>query len=436
MRIGLGWGLTGAQVSAPVGLLVVADGAILADIPPGQAAVVKLVSGQVQVNALAPVPGPVRLVPREVGAPNPVTFKGKPYRGEVELVVGQSGRLSVVNLVNLEEYLQGVVPNEMWHSWPAEALKAQAVAARTYAMANRSKHAKEGFDLRNTSDDQAYGGIEVERPSTNQAVQSTRGRVVTYQGKLVATYYHSSSGGHTENNEHYWTGGTPLGYLRGVPDYDDVEGNRWYAWSYQFAPEEFAQKLKQAGYGVGTVQAITPGPAGASGRPVRWSVSGSGGQVTLTMAQMRTALGIPSGSRSIQLKSEPAVPVVAQPSPPPPPQYAPVYVVGAGGTAAARQVAGSYVVGADGKLVQRPAGSVAALGATTATTVGRQIATPAPPPTPPPSPPQPVGVEVKGGGHGHAIGLSQWGAHGMALQGKSYTEILTHFYSGTKVETR
>lgn len=408
---------------------------MLMEVAPGQTVTAKPVSGKIQVGAMAPVVGPVRLVPKASAAPNYAAYRGRSYRGEMELVLGRTGRLSVVNVVNLEEYLLGVVPNEMSPSWPAEALKAQAVAARTYAEANRGKQKADGFDLRNNTDDQAYGGVNAEQPSTTSAVQATRGQVITYQGQLVATYYHSSSGGHTENNENYWSG-VPRPYLRGVPDYDNVpdhgkvKGNPYYAWSLQFTPEEFAQKLKLAGYDVGQVKGVTPGPLGAgNARPIRWMISGSGGEALLTMSQMRTALGLRAGPRSVELRLE----KVAMAPVAPPPQAAPVHVVGAGGRVVSRPVEGSYVVGAGGRVIQRPAGLAAALGALLSTSVGK---VPPPPPPPPPVPPTVIGFEVTGGGYGHGIGMSQWGAHGMALQGKTYAQILTHFYSGTKVETR
>lgn len=451
IRIGLGWGLTSAEISATGGLTVIAGGALLTAVAPGQSVAIRLVEGQVQVGAMAPVAAPVRLVPGTPEASNYVTYRGKPYRGEIELVLGRTGRLSVVNLINLEEYLLGVVPNEMPHSWPAEALKAQATAARTYAEANRGKQKADGFDLRSNTDDQAYGGINAEQPSTTEAVRATKGRVITVQGRLVPTYYHSSSGGHTENNENYWTGGVPQPYLRGVPDYDNVpdynklKGNPYYIWTHQLTPDEFAQRLKLAGYGVGIVKAVTPGPVSPSGRPIRWTIRGSIGEATLTMAQMRTALGLRAAAKAIQLQAEGAAtvtapPLPAPPPPPPHPQADPIYVVGAGGTVVSRPLEGSYVVGADGKAIQRPAGPAVALGVGTAVLVGRVIAalTPTPDPVPAPEPavPKVIGFEVQGGGNGHGIGLSQWGAHGMALQGKTYDQILTHFYTGTKVETR
>lgn len=451
IRIGLATGLTAAEVTGSSGLLVVAGGQVLLELPADQPLRVKLVGSQLVIDGLdAPQAAPVRLLPR---APGFVLYKSKPYRGEFQLVMGSLGRISLVNVLNLEDYLLGVVPKEMPPSWPAEALKAQAVSARNYTLTNLGKRQAEGFDLRDTNDDQVYGGVEAEHAATTEAVRATKGKVLTYQGKLISTYYFSSSGGHTENNEHIWTGGSPVPYLRGVPDFDNVpnsantKGNQYFAWSYDFTPVELAQKLKVAGHDVGEVKAVTPGAPGASGRPTSWTVQGSKRQVNLTMQQMRSALGLPAPPRTIAMAGQEVVTVTAPPPPPtvtiPPVQPNPVYALGADGSMWQRQVSGSFVVSAAG-VSQRADGPAVALGGGNVTIVGLKpvakapppVETPPPTPTPAPAPPTATGFTVVGGGNGHGVGLSQWGAHGLALQGKSYSEILTHFYTGTKVETR
>lgn len=435
IRIGLGTGLTAVDLTSSTGLVVVAGGAIVVELPAQQPAKLKLVAGKVSIDGLTtPLTPPVRLVPK---APGYVLYKNEPYRGEFEVVLGSLGRLSLVNVLNLEDYLLGVVPEEVSGGWPSEAIKAQAVAARTYALANMGRRKAEGFDLLPNSSDQAYGGMAAEVAATTAAVQATKGQVITHQGKLVATYFFSSSGGHTENNEHIWTGGSPVPYLRGVPDFDNVPENKRYSWTNQFTPAEFTERLKAAGYNVGTVTAVSPGDPGASGRPTKWSVQGSAGKATLTMQQMRTALNLNAAPRSITpVGGQTAAPVI---TPPPPPKQvaAPVYVVGANGRLMERKVGGSYVLSAAGQS-QLPDGAAIARGAGSTAEVGKQVAVESPAPTPPPPPaPGPVtAYTVTGGGWGHGVGMSQWGAYGMAKQGKTYVQILTHFYTGTKVETR
>lgn len=142
--------------------------------------------------------------------------KGKAYRGA--LAVRVRGRaLQVVNALNLEDYLLGVVPSEMSPSSPLEALKAQAIAARSKALANLSRHKADGFNLCATEHCQAYGGADFEKDATTQAVRDTRGVVLTYKGKIVDAVYSTTCGGMTANSEDVWLK-SPVPYLRSVAD--------------------------------------------------------------------------------------------------------------------------------------------------------------------------------------------------------------------------
>ncbi len=144
---------------------------------------------------------------------NPVRLNGKAYRGKIEVFVNSRGSLTVVNVVPLEEYLLGVVPSEL--SLPQlEAQKAQAVAARTYAIANINAYGKKGFDMLPTVWSQVYKGVSIETKMGTQAVQETRGIVATYNGKPINAYYTSTCGGRTENSENVFDVAEP--YLRGV----------------------------------------------------------------------------------------------------------------------------------------------------------------------------------------------------------------------------
>ncbi|HVF56709.1 MAG TPA: SpoIID/LytB domain-containing protein [Pyrinomonadaceae bacterium] len=146
----------------------------------------------------------------------PVRFNEKPYRGRLEVFANLSGTLTVVNVLGLEDYVRGVVPNELSPGgYPAlEALKAQAVAARTYAVSNRGRFESEGFDLLPTTRSQVYGGRSTEHPLTDRAVAETRGRVATYKGQPINALYTSTCGGRTENAENIF-GGAAVPYLRG-----------------------------------------------------------------------------------------------------------------------------------------------------------------------------------------------------------------------------
>src|SRR5437588_3808031 len=142
----------------------------------------------------------------------PVRFNDKPYRGKIEVFANPHGALTVVNVIGLEDYVRGVVPNEL--SYPAlEALKAQAIAARTYAVKNRGQFASEGFDLLPTTRSQVYRGLTSETSLTSQAVDQTRGVIATYNGEPINALYTSTCGGRTEDAENIFNEAVP--YLRG-----------------------------------------------------------------------------------------------------------------------------------------------------------------------------------------------------------------------------
>jgi stage II sporulation protein D len=145
-----------------------------------------------------------------------VSTKGKWYHGKLMVKVVDN-KITVINDVDLENYIKGVVPSEMPSSWEFEALKAQAIAARSFALANLGKQAKEGYDLKDNTEDQAYGGASVETNITNKAVEETHGLVLTYDMKIISAYYSASAGGMTNTNA--WGGSVP--YLRSVPSFDD-----------------------------------------------------------------------------------------------------------------------------------------------------------------------------------------------------------------------
>jgi stage II sporulation protein D len=161
-------------------------------------------------NTSAPV-----IFAAEAEASAPVRFNEKPYRGQLEVFANARGALTVVNVLSLEDYVRGVVPNELSPGgYPAlEALKAQAVAARTYAVRNRNQFASQGFDLLPTTRSQVYGGLSTEHPLSTRAVEETRGIVATYKSEPINALYTSTCGGRTEDVENIFNEATP--YLRG-----------------------------------------------------------------------------------------------------------------------------------------------------------------------------------------------------------------------------
>jgi stage II sporulation protein D len=146
----------------------------------------------------------------------PLRFNEKPYRGRLEVFTNLNGSLTVVNVLGLEDYVRGVVPNELSPGGygALEALKAQAVAARTYAVSNRGQYTAAGFDLLPTIRSQVYGGLSTEHPLSTRAVEETRGMIATYRGEPINALYTSTCGGRTEHAENIFNG-APVPYLRG-----------------------------------------------------------------------------------------------------------------------------------------------------------------------------------------------------------------------------
>ena len=171
-----------------------------------------------------------------------ISVKKKWYRGHFKLVNDGDG-LTVINDIPIEEYLRGVVPSEMPPSWAHEAHKAQAIAARSYALANLGKRAKYGYDLKDTPEDQAYGGATAETPQTNDAVIETEGIVLIYDGKIIPAYYSASAGGHTKDASQVWT--KDLAFIKAVPSFDDgIKKNGHGVGMSQYG----AQGMAKAGY--------------------------------------------------------------------------------------------------------------------------------------------------------------------------------------------
>jgi SpoIID/LytB domain protein len=174
----------------------------------------------------------------------PLTFDGRPYHGTL-VVRNQGGHVSVVNSLSLDTYLRGVVPSESPSHWPLAALEAQAVAARSYAVSQLRPNAF--YDLVPTTSDQVYGGVNAERPRTDNAVYQTLGQVVTWDGQVARTYYSSSSGGRTEAVQDAWPSATPVPYLVSVPDPYDT-----YSPHHDWGPFELSAGTLAGKLGLGS----------------------------------------------------------------------------------------------------------------------------------------------------------------------------------------
>ncbi|WP_337515834.1 SpoIID/LytB domain-containing protein [Mitsuokella jalaludinii] len=279
------------------------------------------------------------------------SLNGRRYRGALELRHRGAG-LTAVNIVPVDDYLLSVVPEEMPTDWPAEALKAQSIAARSFALKSRGRHAAEGYDLCTTTHCQLYKGIASEKTASTAAVRATRGEVLTYGGQPIEALFHTDSGGMTESSEDVW--GSRVPYLRAVRD--TLLGTM--PWTKTVSKADLEKKLAAKGHNIGRLRAIELSPLAvgraakdrtASGRVKAMTVTGTKGSVTLSGTAWRSLLGLKSTLFSAKLTKD--------------------------------------------------------------------------------------SVTFTGFGAGHGLGISQWGAERLAGTGKSYADILHHYYTGVTLQT-
>lgn len=216
-----------------------------------------------------------------------VRIDGRPYRESV-IAVDQGGALSVINAIDIEKYLYGVVPREMPASWEPHALKTQAVAARTYALYIKQKSNDKSYDVVATTSSQVYGGYSAETAATNRAVDETKGRVITHEGKLIVSYFHSNSGGHTEDSGNVWTAQLP--YLKGVSDpySENTPASRWEA---DFTGKEIENSMKRYGVRVARISRISLVDKTTSGRYLKIRMISDQGNAELTSNNFRIKIG-------------------------------------------------------------------------------------------------------------------------------------------------
>lgn len=212
------------------------------------------------------------------------------YRGRM-LLVAKGNRITAVNYVDLEHYLYSVLGCEMSGKWPLEALKAQAVAARTYALHKRAQAIadKQIYDLGSTAKWQVYRGVTSEAPKTRRATRETSSLVMTSGGKPILAAYHSSSGGHTEGVEHIW-GGKKLSYLSAVPDYDHKAPV--YRWTLRYTPTKLASALGLSR--IGPISHIKILDATPHGHVNSVLFTGSHGSATLSGRSIKSSLSLRS----------------------------------------------------------------------------------------------------------------------------------------------
>lgn len=215
------------------------------------------------------------------------------YRGYLEIFPNlKTGKtLTLVNALPLEEYLYGVVPSEMPASWPIEALKTQAIAARTYVLSNIGQYSQDGFDILPTTASQVYGGVEEETPVSNQAVNETRGKVVTYNSRLITAYYSSGAGGMTESGLDAW--GSNIPYLKPVKDYD--QDSPRFTWYKTINNDEIKSILsKEYLTDIGNIIKISVNDVTSSGRAKTVTFEGDRGSATIDAKKWRSSAKLSS----------------------------------------------------------------------------------------------------------------------------------------------
>jgi stage II sporulation protein D len=209
------------------------------------------------------------------------------YRGAIEVRTAAGFGLNAINAIAMEDYLLGVVPSESPSSWPAAALQAQAVVARSYAMASNVNG--KGFNQYADTRSQVYRGYLGEAPSTSAAVAATSGQVVVYDGVVATTFFFSTSGGYTENIEYAFVGSQPRPWLKGVRDpYDDP--SPYHRWKLNFTRKTLGAKL--GSWVKGRFRGIKVLKRGVSPRVVKARVVGSKGSTIVTGPQIRSRLGL------------------------------------------------------------------------------------------------------------------------------------------------
>lgn len=207
------------------------------------------------------------------------------YRGRTRLI-RQGDNLTAINHVDLEHYLYSVVGAEAVSSWPIEALKAQAVAARSYALYKRNTSANSLYDVDTTVGTQVYKGLNSEYTTTHEAVNGTLGQIMTYDNQVILAAFHSSSGGYTENVEDVWS--SPLPYLRAVVDYDHE--SPVFEWQ-QIIP---VSKIQTLVAGVGNIRGLQPEKMTPQGRIITMKVTGDRGTKSVSGKDLRQALELRS----------------------------------------------------------------------------------------------------------------------------------------------
>ena len=342
-------------------------------------------------------------------------FKGYKYYGSFEYLRTTGGNLTVINVLPVDDYVKGVVPYEMSPSWPVEALAAQAVCARTYAM-RETKHRSDGFDVCNTTNCQVYYGVNKATEQSDRAVEETAGLCLYYNGKLIEAVYSSSNGGASEDAKNVWGG--EVAYLKGKIDpYEAMTTIPSYQYTVSFTKDELTHILNTKGYSVGQVTNVYVSAVTPTGNVGSVTFVGTSGTKTFTGESCRTIFNSVYSGRTVRSQRYTITNGTAGGT------SGSVYVNGGGSLS----LSDSYVISGSGAVSSYPGGETYVItgsgteqlkpsGGTASTSSNSDVFT------------------ITGTGNGHNVGLSQYGAKAMAEQGYSYEEILHFYYTDITIQ--
>ena len=356
--------------------------------------------------------GPIGIMPIQDSGKPETWCKGFRYYGGFEVTALSKGTLQVVNVVNIEDYVKGVVPAEMSPMWPVEALKAQAMCARTYAAMNINSHGT--FDVCNTNCCQVYYGRNTTVAATDAAVDATAGKYILYNGSPAKTFFYSSNGGATEAAQNVWVENLP--YLTAkFDDYDSSIDTGYNNWTYTYTAAEITDILNSSGYTIGTVTSVTPTYTAVGNI---YSMTFGDGKTTVTVSKQEAGDILCSSKYgkythsqhfTISGSSSTGTGLYINNSSNPLGSMSSSYAIGGDGSTSKVTISGGNVSVITGSGVQtiNPYGSGSYQTGTTFT--------------------------VTGSGWGHNVGMSQYGAKAMALAGKSYADIINFYFTGVNI---
>lgn len=366
---------------------------------------------------------PLGVRPEGWGEEPATWFKGYRYRGGFEYPRVTGGNLNVINVVDLEDYVKGVVPHEMGGEWPLAALEAQAVCARTYACRTTKHLSGYGFDVCSTTDCQVYNGLNASNSRTDAAVDNTAGECVWYGRELAETVYHSSDGGATEDAANVWGGEVP--YLRGKADpYESQTAIPNYAYTVSYTAEELTWVLQNSGYSIGTVADVYIAEYTPLGNVYKVTFVDTSGQSltvkgdTCRMAFYSTTYG--KNVRSLRFSIGGGSGSGGGPA------GGGTYYVNDGGERLSA-LKGASVITGGGRLATLKGDSASVITASGTETLSGAPSAPA---VSAPS----GGFVITGTGNGHNVGMSQYGAKAMAELGYDYEDILTFYFTDVTIE--